>query len=214
MRFLAWAGAALILAAAPLAAEQNVIHLDGKAWETGGFPVSSPGDELQAVGIVNQIQAPLFWSPDIYSYTWYLRGLVSLGEVVYGTTHVATYTGGLFTVHVDWKPSNHAYGIHPPNATSPSTFVDGHGVYLHGELSEFILTYNHATSSGGLVGEVYFTDGNAYPQIQSPDGWAVGANVSGLSPAGYDLEINGRVYVDGPLAVEAETWGALKSLYR
>jgi hypothetical protein len=87
-------------------------------------------------------------------------------------------------------------------------------MYLHGQLSEFILTYNHATSSGGLLGEVYFTNGNAYPQIQSADGWAVGANVSGLSPAGYDLAINGRVYVDGPLAVEAQTWGALKSLYR
>jgi hypothetical protein len=214
MKFLAWAGVGLVLAAAPLAAEETAINLDGNAWETGGFPASLPGDELQAVGIVNSIQAPLFWSPDIFSYTWYMRGLLSLGETVYGTTRVATYNGGLFTVYVDWKPSNHAYGVYPPNATVPSTFTDGHGVYLGGELSEFYLTYNSATSSGGFVGELLFTHGNAFPQIQSPDGWAVGANISDVSPAGYDLELNGRVYVDGPVAIEAETWGALKALYR
>jgi hypothetical protein len=214
MRSLAWAGVGLVLAASPLAAEQSVINLSGEAWETGGFPPSEAGDEFQAVGIVNAIRAPLFWSPDIYSYTWHVSGLASLGETVYGTTRVVGYTGGFFTVHVDWNPANHDYGTFPPNATSPSSFTDGFGIYLYGDLTEVSLTFNSATSSGAFVGEVYFTDGNAFPQIQSPDGWAVGANISGVSPAGYDLELNGRVYVDGPLGVEAETWGALKSLYR
>jgi hypothetical protein len=209
--------AALLVAlviAAPAAAEQSAINLSGHGWETGGFPPSLPGDELEAVGIVNAIRPPLFWSPDIYAYTWHLHGLVSQGESVNGTTRIVLYTGGEFAIHVDWAPSNHEYGSFPPNSTSPSTFTDGHGVYLHGNIEGLTLTYNSTTASGSFVGDVVFTDGNAYPQLMAPDGWAVGADVSDTSPDGYDLQVNGRVYVDGPLGVEAETWGALKALYR
>ncbi|MCA9753772.1 MAG: hypothetical protein KC591_16365 [Gemmatimonadetes bacterium] len=214
-KMLILAGAVLALAAgtAP-AAQQNVIHLSGNAWETGGFPASFAGDELQMVGVINQIVAPLFWSPTIYSYTYYFRDLISLGETVYGTTRVVTYDGGKFSLHVDWLPSNADYGVNPPNATSPSTFTDGHSVYLEADVSNFILTYRQDVSSGSFVGELSFTGGNAYPQLQSPDGWAVAAHIAGVSPVGYDLEVNGIIYVDGPLAVDSDTWGGVKALYR
>src|SRR4029434_5094636 len=67
-----------------------------------------------------------------YSYTWYVRDLSSLGEVIVGTTRVVTYGGGALTIYVDFLPSNHDYGVNPPNATSPSTFTDGFSTYLDG----------------------------------------------------------------------------------
>ncbi len=113
-------------------ATTSMIGLSGHAWEDGDFPPSRPFDEIRAVGIVTRIQAPLFWSPDIFSYTWYAHGLISMGETVFGTTHLAEYVGGEFAIHVDTYPSNHDYGIFPGNATVPATFTDGHATYLVG----------------------------------------------------------------------------------
>lgn len=211
---LALALSVALLAAGPAHAGRNVIHLSGHTWETGGFPSSEPGDVLEGVGVVNQIVSPLYWSPDIFSYTWHAFDLASPGESVYGSTRVVEYLGGRFMIHVDWQPSNHDYGIFPPNATSPSTFTDGHATYLEAMFTSFTLTYNTATSSGSFVGALLFTAGNAFPQLQTADGWTVGADISGVSPAGYDLQVNGTVFVDGPLPVQQETWGSLKALYR
>jgi hypothetical protein len=116
---------------------------------------------------------------------------------------------------VDFLPSNHDYGSNPPNATSPSTFTDGISTYLDGYFTDFTLTFNHATSSGSFVGTLNFTGGDVFPLLADPEGWTFGSDIAGFSPNGYDLEINGDVYLFvEPVSVEASSWGAIKGLYR
>lgn len=213
-KFLAPAGIILALAAGPASAGTSVIHLSGFSFETGGFPVSDFGEELCAVGTVTQIKQPLFWSPTRYSYTWCVEGAVSLGEIVIGTTHVVEYSGATLKILVDDLPSNAHYGVNPPNATSPSTFVDGHGVYLEGSFSSLAMTLNTTTKGGSVVGSITFYGGNAFPQLQSADGWTVGAQITGTPPLGYDCDWNGSLFVDGPTGVEGVAWASIKAMYR
>jgi hypothetical protein len=206
---MAFAGTAL--------ADQQILHLSGNAWEDDGlggtFPPSNPGDVFNVVGILNDIEAPLVWDTANYSYTLWMRDLVSLGESVFGTIHVADYSGGLFTVYVDWLPSNAVYGINPPNATAPSTFNDGISTYLDGYFTDFTVTFNTTTASGSFVGTLNFTGGDVYPLLTATEGWTFGANIAGTSPTGYDLQMNGDVYLQ-VVAVEPQSWGSVKNLYR
>lgn len=206
---------ALLLTAAAAHADpsQHILYMSGNAWETGAFPPSNVGDEFSAVGILNDIEEPLVWDTQNYSYTWYVRDLISTGESLFGTIHVASYTGGLITIAVDFLPSNHDYGINPPNATVPSTFIDGISTYLEGEFTDFELTFNDATQSGGFTGTLNFTGGDVYPLLNATDGWTFGSNIAGVSPQGYDLELNGSVFLT-VVSVEKDTWGGIKSLYR
>ncbi|MFN8177378.1 MAG: hypothetical protein U0167_05590 [bacterium] len=198
-------------------ANQQILHLSGNAWEDDGpggtFPPSNVGDVFNIVGVLNDIEQPLVWDTANYSYTVWVRSLVSLGEGVFGTTHVASYSGGLFTIYVDWLPSNAVYGVNPPNATAPSTFNDGISVYLDGYFTGFTTTFNTATQAGSFSGTLNFTGGDVYPLLTATNGWTFGANIAGLSPTGYDLEMNGDVYLQ-IVAVEPQSWGGIKSLYR
>jgi hypothetical protein len=212
---LAPAGIALALVATSAAASTtSVIQLSGFSWEDGTLSTSVLGDELTAVGVVTHIKRPLFWSPSRYSYTWCAQGLVSLGESLYGTTQVIEYSGGMFCIRVDGLPSNALYGEYPPNATVPSTFTDGHAVYLEGRFIDFTMTLNSATGGGAVFGSISFTGGNAYPQLMSPDGWTVGATLTRMRPAGWDVDWNGALFVSGPLGVEDASWADIKALYR
>jgi hypothetical protein len=205
--------ALLALSANAFAGGEQLLHMSGNAWEDGGFPPSNPGDQFSAVGILNDIENPLVWDTGSYSYTWYVRGLVAVGETVIGTTHIADYTGGLFTIYVDLLPSNHQYGVNPPNATAPSTFSDGISTYLDGFFTDFTVTYNDATASGGFVGTLNLTGGDVFPLLSATDGWTFGSNIADVSPEGYDIELNGDVFLT-VVSVEDESWGGIKSLYR
>lgn len=203
-----------LAATTAIAQEEVILHMSGNSYETGGFPPSNLGDELQAVGILNDIDQPLVWDTANYSYTWHVRDLLSIGEVIFGTTRVVTYGGGLLTIYVDFLPSNHDYGVNPPNATAPSTFTDGISTYLDGYFTDFTLTFNHATNTGSFVGTLNFTGGDVYPLLTQYDGWTFGSDIAGFSPNGYDLELNGDVGLFASVGVEANSWGAIKGLYR
>jgi hypothetical protein len=213
-KLLAAAGIVLALTLPAAATTTSMVHLTGLCWEDGSTLPSNPGDQLNAVGTVTTIKKPLYWSPTRFSYTWQMSGLTSLGESVYGTTHVAQYVGGTFRMHVDALPSNAVYGVNPPNATVPSTFIDGTSVYLEGNFTEFTMTMNTATGAGSLFGNITFTGGNAYPQLQNPDGWSVGATITRTAPTGWDADVNATLFVSGPLAVDVTSWASVKAMYR
>ncbi len=202
------------MAATSAFAQDTILHMSGNSWETGGFPPSNLGDEFSAVGILNDIEAPLVWDTANYSYTWHVRDASSVGEIINGTTRIVTYSGGQLTIYVDFLPSNHDYGVNPPNATSPSTFTDGISMYLDGLFTDFTLTYNHATAQGAFIGTLNFTGGDVFPLLSDPNGWTFGSNIAGFSPSGYDLEINGDVYLQTSVSVDEQSWGAIKNLYR
>ena len=208
----------LVLAfALPAFAADQILHLSGHAWEDDGpggtFPPSNVGDQLNIVGVLNDIEAPLVWDTANYSYTVHVRNLVSLGEAVFGTTHFAAYSGGLFTIYVDWLPSNAVYGSNPPNVTAPATFTDGISTYLDGYFTAFTLSFNTASQAGSFSGQLTFTGGDVYPLLTATSGWTFGANLANVSPTGYDLQMNGDVSLQ-VVAVEPETWGGIKNLYR
>ena len=210
--------ALMLFAAGPVAAQtQQILHVSGNSWEDGGFPPSNGGDVLNVLFVLNSIEYPLVWDTANYGYTGWLRDLTSLGEAVFGTTHVASYSGGLFTIYVDFFPGSGGtapdYGINPPNATAPSTFIDGISTYLDGYFTDFTVTFNTATSSGSFSGTLNFTGGDVFPLLAATDGWTFGANVAGVSPQGYDLQMNGDVYL-AVVPVEPQSWGGIKNLYR
>ena len=195
------------------AQENQILHVSGNAWETGGFPPSNVGDLYQIVGVLNDIENPLVWDTENYAYNFHVYDLVSLGETVFGDLHLVAYSGGQFRIAVDWLPSNADYGINPPNATSPSTFTDGISTYLEGFFTEFNMTLNTTTASGSFNGSLNFTGGDVFPLLQATDGWTFGANVAGVSPQGYDLFVNGDVFLT-IVGVEESSFGSIKSLYR
>ena len=205
--------AVLMTASAAFAQDQQILFVSGNAWEDGGFPPSTVGDKFHAVGILNDIGNPLTWDTDNYNYSWWVRELVSLGETIFGPIHVATYSGGLFTVYVDWLPSNHDYGTNPPNATSPSTFNDGISTYLDGFFTDFTLNFNDLSQTGTFNGTVSFTGGDVFPLLTATEGWTFGSNLAGFSPTGYDLQLNGQVELF-VVSVEEASFGSIKSLYR
>jgi hypothetical protein len=204
----------MILASTAFAQPLNqILHVSGNSWESGGFPPSNPGDTMSLVGILNSIEQPLVWDTANYSYTMYVRALTALGEINIGGTRLASYSGGLFTIYVDWLPSNHNYGINPPNLTVPSTFNDGISTYLDGYFTGFQLSFNDLTQSGSFSGSLNFTGGDVYNLLNATTGWTFGANLAGVSPTGYDLQMNGDVYLT-VVSVEEQSWGGIKSLYR
>lgn len=203
----------IVFAVSAYAQDEQILHMSGEAWEDGGFPPSVSGDMLSAVGVLTDIENPLVWDTDSYAYTWYMRDLVSLGATVFGTTHIVSYSGGFLTIYVDWLPSNHDYGVNPPNATAPATFIDGISTYLDGYFVSFSLNFNSATANGSFSGQLNFTGGDVFGLLNATDGWTFGSNIAGFSPEGYDLELNGSVYLQ-VVGVEQETWAGIKSLYR
>jgi hypothetical protein len=208
---------ALFVAASAGAQPQQILHVSGHSWETGGFPVSNSGDELSLLFILNAIEEPLVWDTANYGYSGYINNLISTGEAVIGTTHIASYSGGDFLIAVDFFPGSGGtaptYGTNPPNATAPSTFIDGISTYLTGYFTDFTVTFNDATSSGSFSGSLNFTGGDVFPLLSAVEGWTFGANIAGVSPEGYDLQVNGDVYL-AIVSVEQQSWGGIKNLYR
>jgi hypothetical protein len=110
------------------------------------------------------------------------------------------------------------YGVNPPNATAPSTFIDG-TVILGGHIDALVLNYDFAANQGGFTGNISYDEGSLLAQIPAAqrDGWIL----TGLAgrpnpsiPTGYDHQISGECRIPGPVPATHRTWGALKALYR
>lgn len=200
--------------------DQIVSRIDGLAWETGGFPPSNGGDVFAAVGTIGLMDESLPFDPENHSYTWYARDLVCVEETTYVTTHWAKYTGGTFSIFEDATPSNHDFGVDPPNSTSPSTFSDG-TEYLVGSFGDFTLVFNGATFTGFFFADLTFLGGSAFPQLpyDTRGNWVFTSDIAapGAIPSGYNLQTSGDIWlwsVDPELALEPTTWGQIKALYR
>lgn len=208
----------LVSLAASGATAQTIVSYNGNAWEDGGFPPSNAGDVLYALGDVTDVFPPLTWDTSLYQYTWYIWGLVSLGESVNGSEITVLYTGGQYQIYVDDFPpigTNRDYGVNPPNATSPSTFIDATADpnYLHGNFTSFSTVYNTASNTGYWEGFLLFDSGTFVNAVGTQNGYTFAATVGPPNPPpGYALEGAGDVYLT-PNATENTSWGAIKALY-
>ncbi len=212
--------AAMLLLAGSAAAQNALIDYQGYSYETGGFPVSNPGDVLSIVGVVDNLDARFGVNLAVDEVTLYVTNLVSTGQVDQGGGVLSiAYGGGSIDLYRD--PSrDHDYGISPPNATAPSTFTNG-ALFLGGTLNSFFMFYDSATGSGAYEGNASFTAGSGLVTLNQLNaagytfGGTLGSAASGGNvPAGYDLQVDGVIEVEVIVGVEQKSWGAVKDLYR
>ena len=206
--------ASFILIAFPAYSQIHTIDYIGFGWETGGFPTSIPGDELSFTGLVDYLDPVFEVDLGVDQLTFYVYGLLSQGEVDMGYWTMANYVGGYIEIYQD-SAHNADWGINPPNAVNPSTFVDGE-LFFAGEFTDFILFFTpdgNGTFEGnidGISGTMIDTSctgcvylwGGAFT-------WASGAQLL----EGYDLQIDGALDVDAAVASEPTSWGSVKALY-
>lgn len=213
--------ATLALALAASANAQNaLIDYQGYAYETGGFPVSGAGDVLSIVGVVDALDARFGVNLLADEVTLYVSNLVSTGQVdIGGGVLNIAYNGGNIELHRD--PSrNHDYGVTPPNATAPSTFVDG-PLFLGGTLNSFFMYYDPSTGTGAYEGNANFTAGSGLATLNqlNANGYTFGGTLStgasgGNVPAGYDLQVDGVIEVEVIVGVQPKSWSGIKEMYR
>ena len=210
---------------------------DSYAWETNYNTVthlSGPGSVLSAVGVVNGFLGPLSSiDPNTAGteYTYYLTGLTTAGTTVTAgptlSVYKTVYTGGTIQI---WQgsPRNAAFGTNPPNATVPSTFVDG-SLFLAGTVPTFTTTVTRVNATGAYVNGN--GDGGDPPNGLWTGGSALALVSAGGNPCpfrltggwdmrpvdvlqGYVSQFDGKIDLNCPTPALPSTWGKIKSSYR
>lgn len=208
---------ALVLAFGAGIASGQVAIADylGFGWEDGGLPPSLPGEQLQIAAIVNSADPIFGLNLAVEEATIYVHGLISTGGFPdgFGNTIIA-YVGGTLELWQD-PAQNADWGVFPPNATSPATFMDGN-LLLEGAFTDFVLVLS-ASGAGAYEGHL---DGIAGSLISACSdciytwGGSFDTNVGAQVPDGYDVQIDGVLEVDESISTNHESFGALKALYR
>ena len=212
--FLVLAIAFIALMAFPAYSQISTIDYIGYGWETGGFPVSDPGDELHFVGITDYLDPEFEVDLGVDELTLHVYGLLSVGEVDLGYYTIVTYSGGYLEMYQD-SSNNADWGINPPNATVPGTFADGE-LFFAGEFTDLAIYY-FADGTGSFTGNLNGVSGTMIDTgctgcIYTWGGaftWDSGAQIL----EGYDLQIDGVLEIDAAVSTDAATWGSVKSLF-
>src|SRR5262245_12959873 len=221
MKRWTWLPIAAVLVGASGASAQNaLIDYQGYAWETGDFPPSNAGDVLSFVGVVDAIDSRFGVNFATEEVTLYVTSLTSTGQVDMGGGVLSiAYTGGNIQLWRD-PSQDHNYGVNPPNATAPLSFING-SLFLGGTLSNFFMFYDPSTGSGAYEADANFIAGTGLAtlnQIQA-NGYTFGGTLDasgsgGNLPAGYDLQVDGVIEVEVIVGVEQQSWSQIKGLYR
>lgn len=213
------------------------------AWESNynaATFISNPGSQLNAVGIIDDFAGPLSALEPIPAgteYTYWMLNLVSGGTVItpgsFANTYRTIYTtsGPVAPNIVIYSgPTNATFGTNPPNATVPSTFIDGNLVlsgsfqqltvtFIRRNSDQVILSGNADSGTPSIINGV-FNGGSALPLVSSngqpcpfrvTGGWLARP---GSFPAGYSAHFDGKIDIDCPTPAETSTWGRLKGQYR
>jgi hypothetical protein len=206
----------LLVATLSGAAGAQVAILDylGYGWEDGGLPPSNAGDQLR-IACVATAADPIFGvNLGSEEVTLYAYNLISTGGVPdgFGNT-IISYSGGVLELWRD--PAQDAdWGVFPPNATSPSTFMNG-SLLLQATFNDFVVVL---TPSGAGAYEGHL-DGVAGALISACSdclytwGGAFGDASGAQVPDGYDLQIDGVLEVDEAISQQQNSFGALKALF-
>jgi hypothetical protein len=221
---------ALGVIAAPAFAQTDVFLLG-----FGGFDYESPnpdpgnyltiGEGYKSLGFVTSFDAYLapYVNTTANEYTYYYYDLTVQNydyypEFAYLEVGFANPGRGRFYEDSHSTGTQALYGVYPPNATAPSTFIDG-TVFLGGHIEFLVLSYDFTANQGAFSGNIHFDEGSLLGHIPEAqrDGWTL----SGLAgrnnpsiPNGYDHQTSGECRIPGPTPATHRTWGALKALYR
>ena len=190
------------------------------------------GEGYKVVGFVTSagpLIAP-YIDPSLYEYTIYIRDLTVNGRFFTFPNLTVTFANnGRGSYYADEFPANGGtagtYGVNPPNATAPSTFIDDPtlcaqcGERITGDVDNFVLVYNFSTNQGSFAGNMTLDGGDDLiyvPPVQRA-GWVLGGLLgfpNATVPAGYDHQVDGECRIPGKTPAAHKTWGSLKALYR
>jgi hypothetical protein len=218
------AAVALAFAAAPAQAATNPIidwGPDCHGWNpSSDGHESANGDVITVVGVIDLFQDPLDdLDPVTTEYTVAMVDLVSQGTITtvipgFGTFYATDYAGGRITIY-ESPAADAAFGINPPNATSPSTFQNG-VVILTGYFTSFHTDTSTLSSTGAYEGNITWDGGTRLADMSGRPGLTTGGWAVDFfdSPAGYDFHVDGKIDLDGPTAVERSNWGTIKAHHK
>jgi hypothetical protein len=186
------------------------------------------GDGYKMVGFVTSI-GPLLaphWDTSLNEYTVHLFDLTVTQHVwdapnQFLDVQFANNGRGRYYEDPLSGGTHGVYGTNPPNATSPSTFIDG-TMMLGGDIDQFALFYDYLSEQGGFSGTMTQDEGPSLIYIPAGQrgGWILGgllrpgAGEGGPVPTGYDNQVVGECRIPDATPTTHKTWGALKSLYR
>ena len=101
----------------------------------------------------------------------------------------------------------------PASYASLATFTDG-TLILSGAFADLIRN-TFTPTLGSFAGQVNFSGGTRLADLATPNGWPCGGgwsrSISGI-PAGFQENWDGKIDLP-PVAVEPQSWGAVKRLY-
>jgi hypothetical protein len=182
------------------------------------------GEGYKVVGFVDNPVGPLLdpWVDfSVNQYTIHINQLTVNSRTAFGTfLSVGFSNGGRGSYYADplsgGTPAT--YGINPPNATAPSTFIDG-ALQLTGSIDNFVLTFDFSTNQGNFSGNMTQDGGPdlIYIPASQRSGWVLGGlagRPNNTVPAGYGNQVSGECRIPNATPTTHKTWGAVKSLYR
>ena len=194
---------------------------------TSTFNNQPAGNALWGVGTVSKFDAPLQFldaSDPTKEYTIYMYGFSSLGTSTIGPPatqfYTTDYSGGTIEIYEDLSPDAN-YGTNPPNATAPSTFVDG-TLILKGDFTSFTVQTNNFTSfqTGNAEGDIDWNGGTLVALMSQGGEECPGLFTGGLTwrtsllMPGYLFRHDGKIDLQCPTPAEPSTWGKVKANYR
>lgn len=186
---------------------------------TPGF--GSVGDGYNSVGLVLSVNPALLTADFVNNeYTYRFNNLAAVSTESAAPFLFVFYSPGDFDIYEDAVGGGTAanYGVSPPNATAPSTFVDGLNI-LGGTVSNFVLVLDLSSGTGSFNGDIVFNRGSQSGSIPPAqiNGWTFAGLTSGAgtgAPAGYEHQVDGEIRVPDVTPALPTTWGQVKSTYR
>jgi len=187
-------------------------------WPTG---IGQVGSCYSAVGYVNSFDSTYVnadFSTNEYTFIIDLACFVSADSSFFPFVQYI-YDGSTSSMRVYCDPiatgTHGDYGTNPPNAVSPSTFIDGDCILSGTWNGDLAILLDTSTGNGDISGELMWNGGSQLGNIpvnQRNMSLAVGGvkfNPPG-GPLGYHWQIDGTVFIQSPVPVEETSWGALK----
>jgi hypothetical protein len=219
-------GLLVLFALAPGAASAQTLFFDYvgydyEAPDLNATQFGEVGSGYVSLGFVPGLFAPLVPNTVANEYTYYISGLTSVSQMTIGTFVITNYSPGILSVYEDSKSSGTAadYGVNPPNATAPPSFIDGN-LFVTGALTNFQYIYNTLSGSGSFEADFEVTGGSEVTNNNIPanqrKGWTfAGTSANELNmPEGYAHQVDGQVFLNEPVPTRTTTWGGLKAQYR
>lgn len=228
--------AATLALAAPASADQFLLGFNGFDYHSAlstSTHYLDVGDTYKQVGYVTSVDPGLlggYIDFGVNEYTYYMFNL-TVASVAYwdGNFVEADFSNlsGARTRYYEDPISGGTHGVYgtsPPNATAPSTFING-SVALGGKTYNFIVTWDIGLGQGDFGGNMDLDEGSdlTYIPANQRAGWILGglAGSHSLSgppnpsiPAGYDHQATGQCRRPNPTPTTHKTWGTIKALYR